>query len=405
MRLLCSACSVICQQPVSFDCKMSSRKKIKPEHSQADLAVSEPGPASEHVKPALKGKLVKTKKVTTKTEAEGIEMADVGSITKEKINKQGGKSFLCTWMDGGKPSWVSEEDLEGTEALEEWNWKEDAVAEEFDSEDIVAAKCATLIDWIRKGKRTSWLVGAGLSASAGLPTFRGTNGLWTRGASQPAPPKGKGKKRKASAATAANAPDLPEPTVAHRALVSLEKAGFVHCLASQNYDDILGRAGFLREKMAELHGNLFIEVCDDCCHLYHRDFEVELPTSKAHETGRLCDQVLSNGRVCGGILKDNIIHFDEQLPWKEITLANAKFLGSDVTVVLGSTLRVEPAASLPFKAKRRRRFAGTGPPLRTIIVNLQPTPRDGEADLVIRARCNDVMARVAAALIPQGDVL
>lgn len=325
-------------------------------------------------------------------------LADVDCIIKEKTAKTGAKSYLCTWMDGAEPQWLKEEDLEGTEALEEWRELEEEVPEEFDDERAVEQKCAKLVEWLRASKRPSWLVGAGLSASV-LPTFRGRGGLWTRGRNNvaaPLPPAKKMKKEKS------DGPDLLQPTFSHHALVSLESAGHVNWVASQNYDDLLLRAGFPADRLSELHGNLYMEVCDKCRHTYHRDFEVALPSAVDHETGRFCDQTMAGKggeeHVCGGALKDNIIHFDEQLPWHELTMANAKFLGSDLTVVLGSSLRVEPAASLPFKAKRRRRRAEGVAPIRCVIVNLQPTPRDGEADLIIRARCDDVLTRVAAAL-------
>ena len=78
----------------------------------------------------------------------------------------------------------------------------------------------------------------------------------------------------------------------------------------------------------------------------------------------------------------------------------ALLLPSDLAIVLGSSLRVDPAASLPFKAKRRARVLEGAPPrARSVIVNLQPTPRDGEADLIIRARCDDVLRAVASALV------
>ncbi len=98
---------------------------------------------------------------------------------------------------------------------------------------------------------------------------------------------------------------------------------------------------------------------------------------------------------------DNIVHFSEALPWGALTMANAKFVGADFTLVLGSSLRVEPAAGLPFKAKRRaRRVEGEPPRVRCVIVNLQPTPRDAEADLVIHARCEEVLNAIARALVP-----
>lgn len=76
-------------------------------------------------------------------------------------------------------------------------------------------------------------------------------------------------------------------------------------------------------------------------------------------------------------------------------LCGGQFLGSDLTIVLGSSLRVEPAAGLAFKAKLRTRVRDGVAAPRAVIVNLQPTPRDDQADLIIRARC--ARARHAAA--------
>ena len=114
---------------------------------------------------------------------------------------------------------------------------------------------------------------------------------------------------------------------------------------------------------------------------------MELPSSKDHETGRFCSK-------CGGALFDNIVHFGEALPWNALTMANAKFLGADLSIAIGTSLQVEPAASLPFKSKRRKKNA---PRPRAIVINLQPTRLDCEADLVIRARSDEVLSRICKA--------
>jgi len=74
--------------------------------------------------------------------------------------------------------------------------------------------------------------------------------------------------------------------------------------------------------------------------------KVVLSAARDHETGRCCEAA-----GCGGALRDNIVHFDEALPWHQLKMANAKFVGADLTIVLGSSLHVEPAASLPFKVR------------------------------------------------------
>lgn len=312
-----------------------------------------------------------------KVKEEEETMAEVDRILKEKGSGKK-KQYLCSWVDGAKAQWVSCEYLIGTDALDEWNEACEDIPEEFDSEDVVNEKCAILIKWLRESKRTSFLVGAGLSAPV-LPTFRGKGGLWTR---NPSYSKVSSKK--------------PKPTLAHNALAMLEKkTNHVTWVASQNYDDLFHDCAFPASKLSELHGNVYVEHCKSCNSVYHREYEVALSSSINHETGRHCEK-----EGCNRPLYDNIVHFGESLPWKDLIIANAKFLGSELTIVLGSSLRVEPAASLPFKAKRRARKGSEAESrLHSVIINLQPTPRDEEADLVIRARCDDVMERVVTALI------
>jgi len=338
------------------------------------------------------------------------ESADIDRILKEK-GTAASKKYLCAWMDGAEPQWVEAKYLQGTVALEEWEEACEVVPELFDSEEDVAKKCAVLAGWWRASQRTSILVGAGISASV-LPTFRGQGGLWTKSAAPMS------KKSKAAGAACSR----PQPTASHALLLKLEEAGRVNFVASQNYDDLFRE--FPKAKLSELHGNIYTETCRGCGDVYHRDFEVcccealahrviqfypefsrafsdfanfyneptrmqvELPNSKDHATGRACEK-------CGGALFDNLVHFGEALPWHALTMANAKFLGADLSIAIGTSLQVEPAASLPFKSKRRKK---NPPRPRAVIVNLQPTRLDAEADLVIRARSDDVLGRVCKAL-------
>jgi len=285
--------------------------------------------------------------------------------------------YLCAWTDGEDPQWVDAKYLQNTRALEDWEEAEDEQIEHHDSPIDLQRKCQTLAQWIKAAKRPCFLLGAGISAPV-LPTFRGKNGLWT---------KGKHKNKKASVKVSDN--DV-QPTKAHRGLVALEKNGFVNFLVTQNYDDLSSKSGFPENKLSELHGNIFTETCEKCNTKYHRNYEVPLETSQNHETGRYCD-------ACGGILRDSIIHFDEPLPWHELKMANAKFVGSDMTIVLGSSLNVEPAASLPFKSKRRTRMGKDK--IKSCIVNLQKTPNDDEADLLIRGDCDKVIDAIAKELV------
>jgi len=346
-----------------------------PEHDGHETPLKQHRLRLDCVHPAGKGRK-RNEKVTRSDD----EVSRVCNIIEERRRKKAKtsrriKQFLCEFTDGSIPKWLDAARLKGTEALEDWEGEEE-VPEIFEPNLVVKEKSEKLAAWLAEAKRPVFLLGAGVSASV-LPTFRGKNGLWTKNAHKNTTPQ-----------------DCVQaiPTFSHRALVALEQAEHVYFCVTQNYDNLSRRSGFPRNKLSELHGNIFVENCDRCGHEYLRDFEVILDDSVDHETGRNCEQ-----EGCTGTLRDNIIHFDEAFPWHELKMANAKFAGADLTIVLGSSLQVEPAASMPFKSKRRHRNPNTPYP-RAVIVNLQPTPNDDEADLIIRGKTDDVFQHITKAL-------
>ncbi|EDQ88330.1 uncharacterized protein MONBRDRAFT_9140 [Monosiga brevicollis MX1] len=316
-------------------------------------------------------------------EAAAEEQADIDRILEER-GRGRKKEYLCSWMDGAEPQWVAARYLKGTVALDEWRDAEDEVPEIREPEAEWRPKVEQLARWLQEAQRPCILLGAGISAPV-LPTFRGAGGLWTKRA----------KRQAASTEPLA-------PTAAHEALVALERKGHVDWLATQNYDNLTARSGFPMSKVSELHGNLFKEVCERCGATYFRDYEVELATAVDHETGRHCEVA-----DCSGRLRDNIIHFGEDLPAQDFERAEAHFGASDLRIALGTSLAVEPAAGLLVQNRPRPRLRGarrrakgrdtntalTASPTRArvCIVNLQPTPYDDQADLLVRATCDDVL--------------
>jgi NAD-dependent SIR2 family protein deacetylase len=113
--------------------------------------------------------------------------------------------------------------------------------------------------WIRQSKHFVAFTGAGISTSAGIPDFRGPQGVWTLRA------RGEFPKSRQSTLTAV-------PTKGHMALVGLEKTGLLKFLISQNTDGLHRRSGFPPEKLAELHGNSNLEQCRKCGREFLRDF-------------------------------------------------------------------------------------------------------------------------------------
>ncbi|KAH9287639.1 hypothetical protein KI387_031756, partial [Taxus chinensis] len=146
-----------------------------------------------------------------------------------------------------------------------------------------------------------------------------------------------------------------------------------------NIDGLHLRSGMPREKLAELHGNSFREICSSCGKEYVRDFEVE--TIGLKETGRRCSDL-----NCGGKLKDTVLDWEDALPAKEMNPAEKHCKMADLIICLGTSLQITPACNLPLKSVR-----GGG---KLVIVNLQPTPKDKKAALLIHAQVDKVIAGV-----------
>lgn len=169
---------------------------------------------------------------------------------------------------------------------------------------------------------------------------------------------------------------LAEPNDAHRALAELERMGKLHRIITQNVDNLHQRAGSSPEKVIEIHGTAFTVRCLECGALYDRE-EIERRIDAGEEVPR-CD-------ACNGLLKPATVSFGQAMPEREISESLEAAMSCDLFIVLGSSLLVYPAAQLPMEAINH------GASL--VIVNLTGTPYDGHADLVIQAKCGEVMKR------------
>ncbi|MDQ3864121.1 MAG: Sir2 family NAD-dependent protein deacetylase [Actinomycetota bacterium] len=211
--------------------------------------------------------------------------------------------------------------------------------------------------WIIDSERTVAFTGAGISTDSGIPDFRGPDGVWTRrDAGLPAP---RWRVR----------PGQVEPNASHLALVELQQLGKLQFLITQNTDNLHRRSGIRPEILAELHGNGQLMRCLGCERQYTRQ-EVGWYTKRwgpGYRTQRpIPGQPIC--AVCGGRLISSVVNFGDPLPHEELALAEHHARHSDLMIVLGSSLVVEPAASLVGLALRR----GT----RVILVNQGETPYD-----------------------------
>jgi NAD-dependent deacetylase len=219
--------------------------------------------------------------------------------------------------------------------------------------------------------------GAGISTASGIPDFRShESGLWH--AVDPM-----------TVASLAGFRQQPEafyqwvqplaqrivdaqPNAAHQTLAQLETAGYLKAIITQNIDMLHTRAG--SQTVYELHGHLRQVTCIRCFKLY--------------PAAPILTQFLSDGQVphcpdCGGVLKPNLILFGEQLPVRDWHNARHAARTCDLMLVIGASLEVAPACDLPLLAHR------TGAHL--IVLNLEPTPVDQVADVLLHANAADVL--------------
>lgn len=159
------------------------------------------------------------------------------------------------------------------------------------------------------------------------------------------------------------------PNAAHDALATLEDAGVLDAVITQNVDGL--HAAAETETLLEIHGNARRSVCVDC--------GATTPTSDVCE--RVRDGETPPRCGCGGFLKPDVVLFGERLP--EI-FRDARRLArdADAFLVAGSSLTVEPAASLPETAARGGDLC---------IVNYDETPHDDAATAVSRSDVTDVL--------------
>lgn len=229
---------------------------------------------------------------------------------------------------------------------------------------------ARLVELLRAARRVVVHTGAGISTPCGIPDFRGPDGVWTRQAKGLPPPPG------------AVPFELAVPSFTHAALVALHASGKVTLVVSCNVDGLHLRSGLPRAGLAQLHGDVTVERCSACGQeSRQRDFEV--PSVGFRRTGRRCAS-------CGGSLTDTALDWEDALPEGDLRAAEAACDAAELSLCLGTSLRIQPASKLPL---RTLRCGG-----KVAVVNLQRTGLDRRCAAVCRRRCDDVMRVVLAAL-------
>lgn len=240
------------------------------------------------------------------------------------------------------------------------------------------ATLGRMVEMARQSERIVFFTGAGISTESGLPDYRGPQGVWQTGE---IPHIDNVKYDDASRLRfwedrRERYPFMQsrKPNDGHRAIARLEETGKLLAVITQNIDSLHQKAGTHPERVIELHGNAHDLRCLNCGHIMSgEDVQREL---EAGNPDPRCE-------VCGGPLRSSTILFGEPLPAKALELAGKVSLVTDLMIVVGSSLVVNPAARLPAIAKKHN--AGL------IIVNRTETPLDAQADIVVRTEAGPTL--------------
>ena len=239
------------------------------------------------------------------------------------------------------------------------------------------------VDLLLHSHHTIALTGAGVSTRSGIPDFRSPGyGLWEQVDPM----------QVASVVAFRQNPEVffnwirplarqvleAQPNPAHTALAQMEAVGILKVVITQNIDGLHQKAG--SRCVLEVHGHLRQATCMRCY--------------KVFASEQFIDAFLADGGVprcpeCGNVLKPNAILFGEQLPAMEMRSVQRHLTQCDVMLVAGSSLETAPASELPYLARR----CGA----RLIIINLQPTHMDDQADVTLHADVAAILPKIAQA--------
>ncbi len=236
------------------------------------------------------------------------------------------------------------------------------------------SKIETLKSWIEQAHRAVFFGGAGVSTESGIPDFRSVDGLYHQKFDYPP-------ETIISRSFFDRRPEeffkfyrekmLPlgfEPNVTHRVLARLEQEGHLAAVVTQNIDGLHQKAGSRR--VFELHGSVLRNHCMRCGRAYPATFIRDCPGVPR------CD--------CGGIVKPDVVLYEEPLDEKTLTGAVTMISRADLLIVGGTSLTVYPAAGL------LRYYGGD----RLVLINRDETPYDSEASLVLHESLGEVFSRL-----------
>lgn len=235
-------------------------------------------------------------------------------------------------------------------------------------------KIETLRQWVKESCHIVGFTGAGVSTESGIKDFRSVDGLYHQHFEYPP-------ETIISHSFYMRNPSyffrfyrekmLPlgfEPNITHKKLAQWEQEGKLDAIVTQNIDGLHQKAG--SHKVYELHGSVLRNYCTRCHKFYPAEF-----IRDAQDIPRC---------TCGGIVKPDVVLYEESLDGKTIEKSVAAIAGADLLIVTGTSLTVYPAAGF------LRYYRGN----RLVLINRDLTPYDDNADLVIHDSLGNVFSQL-----------
>lgn len=227
---------------------------------------------------------------------------------------------------------------------------------------------------IDNGKSIVFFGGAGVSTESGIPDFRSVDGLYNQKYDYPP------EKILSHSFFRKNTEEFYRfyrdkmlcldkmPNKAHIKLAELETSGRLSAVVTQNIDGLHQAAG--SKNVYELHGSVLRNHCL-CCHRFYTAEYIKACSGVPH-----CE--------CGGIIKPDVVLYEEGLDDDVITDALSAISNADTMIIAGTSLTVYPAAGFV------RYFKGEN----LILINRDKTPLDGQADLVFHDKVGELLEKI-----------
>lgn len=232
----------------------------------------------------------------------------------------------------------------------------------------------TLNKWIRESDNVVFFGGAGVSTESGIPDFRSVDGLYHQHYSEPPETilSHTYYMRKTEEFYRFYRDKMlcldAKPNTAHLKLARLEQLGKLRAVVTQNIDGLHQMAG--SKNVYELHGSVHRNDCRKCGKRYNAEY------------------VLNSEGIphcqCGGELKPDVVLYEEGLDDEIVSSAISHISNADVLIIGGTSLVVYPAAGLINYYRGNK----------LVLINLDETPMDSKADLVIHGRIGEVFGQL-----------